>query len=446
MDIDCALLATTTINEEQIHNFLHGHPLILGKNKQLVDDEEEVNNFCVCGKGCSTGPTYSFLRILLRTFVSWPINIYFHKSCIELPQQIFHPFHPYHPLTQLKRSDIRESYSYFDKLVMNNESFCNACRKLILPFTCGQQNSQSIAYICEDYKCDFLLDAECSTLMLPAITYEVFADTIVVNHIPSLVSIVILISILPVVHYHILLKLNVIYIPSSLQILHFKRKRERKTRHTNCTVMLVRKKETTVISSLKGEYGDVELRSTLGHYDDIEQLNSILRAQERKQVIDEEDDHDEEDSVHEAFLLSGKAYTRFVKILDCGVKIPEPFNSVQEIIEVSSKWTPKEKVASVVDYMVPLRLAPILKQLLSKHGGYILHDKHHGCGYNKDLLLNWWTSLRILPFTKFKIQFVFNHLKRLAHAYYGLHVKKKADNALDELDKIFKHLKVNTSV
>ena len=102
--------------------------------------------------------------------------------------------------------------------------------------------------------------------------------------------------------------------------------------------------------------------------DDIEKLNSVLRAQERKQVIDKEDDHDEEDSVHEAFLLSDKAYTRFVKILDRGVKIPEPFNSVQEIIEVSSKCAPQEEVASVADFMVPLSLAPILKQLLSKHG------------------------------------------------------------------------------
>ena len=60
-------------------------------------------------------------------------------------------------------------------------------------------------------------------------------------------------------------------------------------------------------------------------------MNSVLRAQERKKVIDKEDDHDEEDSVHEAFLLSDKAYTRFVKILDRGVKIPEPFNSVQDV-------------------------------------------------------------------------------------------------------------------
>ena len=32
-------------------------------------------------------------------------------------------------------------------------------------------------------------------------------------------------------------------------------------------------------------------------------------------------------------------------------------------------------------------------------------------------------------------------MKRIAHAYYGLHVKKKADNALDELDKKFQALK-----
>ena len=211
------------------------------------------------------------IQVLLMFVEELPQNtvkdIYFHKSCLELPQQIFHPFHPYHPLTLLKCSDISESYPYFDKLFMNNGSFCNACRKLILTFTCGQQNSQSIAYIYEDYKCDFLLHAECSTLMLPSITYEghghllqfrdhnieknkldcrlaVFADTIFVNHIPSLVSIVILISILPVFHYHILSKLNVIYIPLSLQILHFKRK----TRHTNCTVMLVRKERDPLLS------------------------------------------------------------------------------------------------------------------------------------------------------------------------------------------------------
>ena len=59
----------------------------------------------------------------------------------------------------------------------------------------------------------------------------------------------------------------------------------------------------------------------------------------------------------------------------------------------------------------------------------------------KDLLLNWWTSLKILQFAKFKIQFAFDHLKRLAHAYYGLHVKKKADYALDELNKKFPALK-----
>ena len=53
-----ALYYPPPLSMKQIHHFLDGHPLILGKNKQLLDDEEEVNNCCVCGKGCSTGPTY----------------------------------------------------------------------------------------------------------------------------------------------------------------------------------------------------------------------------------------------------------------------------------------------------------------------------------------------------------------------------------------------------
>ena len=169
-------------------------------------------------------------------------------------------------------------------------------------------------------------------------------------------------------------------------------------------------------------------------------------------------------SVHEAFLLSDRAYTRFVKIIDRGVKIPEPFNSVQEIIEVSSKCAPKEEVASVADYMVPLTLAPSLTSCFPSTGIYIsvtsmlrpmvkmyLFYMLCECVYSmintmvvditKDLLLNWWTSLKILQFAKFKIRFAFDHLKRLAHAYYGLHVKKKADNALDELHKNFQALK-----
>lgn len=78
-----------------------------------------------------------------------------------------------------------------------------------------------------------------------------FADTIFVNHIPSLVSIVILISILPLVHYHILSKLNVIYIPSSLKFSTSRgRGRGRGRPGIQIGVMLVRKKETHCYPSI----------------------------------------------------------------------------------------------------------------------------------------------------------------------------------------------------
>ena len=48
----------------------------------------------------------------------------------------------------------------------------------------------------------------------------------------------------------------------------------------------------------------------------------------------------------------------------------------------------------------------------------------------EDLLLNWWTSLRILHFAEFNIQFAFDHLKRVVQAYLGLCVRKEVDNAL----------------
>ena len=49
----------------------------------------------------------------------------------------------------------------------------------------------------------------------------------------------------------------------------------------------------------------------------------------------------------------------------------------------------------------------------------------------EDLLLNWWTRLRILQFAGFKIQFAFDHLKRVVQAYLGLHV----DDAIDQINR-----------
>ena len=59
----------------------------------------------------------------------------------------------------------------------------------------------------------------------------------------------------------------------------------------------------------------------------------------------------------------------------------------------------------------------------------------------QDLLLNWWTSLKILQFAEFEIQFAFDHLKRVAHASFGLHIRKKVDNARDKINRDIQILK-----
>ena len=241
---------------------------------------------------------------------------------------------------------------------------------------------------------------------------------------------------------------------------------------------------------LKGEHGDVDLRTTSGQFgklifnniakeiaqekeeqvktpltlydilkswsiDEIEQLNSVLRAGERTLVIAKEDGYDE-DSAGETLLFSDKTYTQFMKLLDRGTKIPTPFNNVGEVPKVSPELAPKEEFVSVGDYMVTLKLVPILKHLLSKHKDisatsiirprvkmYLLNMLCE-CIYSmintkvvnitENLLLNWWTCLKILQFAEFRIQFASDHLRRVAHAYLGLHVRKEVDITLDKID------------
>uniref|UniRef100_A0A7N2RAS4 DC1 domain-containing protein n=1 Tax=Quercus lobata TaxID=97700 RepID=A0A7N2RAS4_QUELO len=129
--------------ESQIQHFLHGHPLSL-HYKDIND--QQVASCRVCMKSC-TGPTY----VCGRRSSDYCENIHFHKSCLEFQQQICHPFHPYHLLTLLDQS--------------NSYRRCNACRSSPDP------NSQFFNYICESHNCNFLLHAECSTVMTPAITY-----------------------------------------------------------------------------------------------------------------------------------------------------------------------------------------------------------------------------------------------------------------------------------
>lgn len=151
----------------------------------------------------------------------------------------------------------------------------------------------------------------------------------------------------------------------------------------------------------------------------------------------------------EDVLLSNNGHIQFMKLLNRGKSIHRP-------------WESQEEVVNVGDYMVPKRLVPILTHLLSKQGDIsaksflsprvklILFNILCECIYSmintrvvditEDLLLNWWTSFKILQFARFETSFAFNHLKRVAQAYFGLFVKEKASIALDNIDRdIAKH-------
>ena len=143
-------------------------------------------------------------------------------------------------------------------------------------------------------------------------------------------------------------------------------------------------------------------------------------------------------------LLSERVYMQFLKFLDCRKSIDKP-------------WENQEEVVNVADYMVPPRLVPILTDLLSKHEDVsaksILSPKVNlillnilcECIYSminikvvditEDLLQKWWTSFKILRYARFETSFAFNHLKRVAQAFFALFVEKKVNIALDNIHK-----------
>nr|POE66433.1 hypothetical protein CFP56_29280 [Quercus suber] len=349
MDIACATISKTA---SQIQHFLHGHPLSL---------------------------LYKY------------VNYQQVASC-----RICHPFHPYHLLTLLDQS--------------NSPGRCNACRN----------SPGRINYICEIDNCSFLLHVECSTVMMPAITYqghdhllrlrfrdnnreniELMCSTCKSNICESYAFTCLYCDLnlhltcgpLPYIIKHEDHNSHPLFLANSPVQEEVEDETEEFYCHAceeerdpqlpvyycaNCYFVLeINCVHSQIISSLKGEHGDVELRSTLGHFgklicknkakemvqkkeqiktaltlydnlkswsrNEIDQLNSVLRV--------EETENRDEDSVFEAFLYYYKNYTEFKKVIDRVVEIPAPFMSVENV-EIDSKWAPKEEVSSVGDYMI----------------------------------------------------------------------------------------------
>ncbi|KAC4454755.1 hypothetical protein FH972_027221 [Carpinus fangiana] len=107
----------------------------------------------VCGTYCSD-PTYG----------CFPCRYFLHRSCFKLPQEIFHPFHPYHPLTLKPRNPLED-------VVVR----CNACCNDI-------QYLHQVSYACENTNCRFRLHKKCTSVVMPAITYEGHDHLLQFNH------------------------------------------------------------------------------------------------------------------------------------------------------------------------------------------------------------------------------------------------------------------------
>ncbi|XP_059433309.1 uncharacterized protein LOC132166499 [Corylus avellana] len=466
MDIDCTLLPSTTQSksdyQEEILHFLHGHPLSL-ISKIKADDK--VINCYVCGKGC-TDPTYA-----CGCGRGGHCNrVYIHQSCLELTQDILDHSHPYHPLI-LKP--------------MEDSAQCNACRKDIN----WNRKGNNFAYVCESNNCSFCLHIECSVIMPAVISDEghdhllQFRDNIVddetikcsackstchesysfrcldldcdfnLHHtcgpLPYTIQHKCHIDPLTLTHSlaeHENQRNDEFYCDACEEEIedpllpiyycaecHF-------VAEISCVI-------SEVISSLNEEYGKVELRNPLGQFGkvitkdtlkkmmqkkDKEQLKPTLTWKEflstlsvvedislrktirEKTIAEKIEAYDHE----EIIMFSDKAYTQFMEFLNHS-KVSH--NRFPYDWDVGSHT--KEEVINVGEYMTTHRMRNIKVVDITD-----------------DMLLGWWRCLETLQFAGFKIEFAFDHLKRITHAHFGLYVEKQVDNVVDQLDRDIKGL------
>ncbi|XWS49140.1 hypothetical protein CRYUN_Cryun13aG0138100 [Craigia yunnanensis] len=114
---------------DQIHHFLHIHPL-------LLTEKEEVNDEVLCS-GCREGladPIYGCSKC----------KFYLHKSCAQLPQEIQNFFHPCTLVLNILSYENEYRYKY------GHEYGCNACFKYVYGFS----------YRCK--KCGFDMHVKCA--------------------------------------------------------------------------------------------------------------------------------------------------------------------------------------------------------------------------------------------------------------------------------------------
>ncbi|KAG2692229.1 hypothetical protein I3760_08G042500 [Carya illinoinensis] len=178
------------------------------------------------------------------------------------------------------------------------------------------------------------------------------------------------------------------------------------------------------------------------------ELNKLLATEERGSSSTNQDPNSSDDKQDGPDILSfflDEAYIDFEQKIALGPKKSTEF------------WDIEEEIVNVSDYLVPRSLVPILESLFSKYGdvsadttlssGVKMYLFTVLCGtldsmYNtrvldisEDLLRNWWKNLKALLSAGFKIQFAFEHLKRVAHAYFGLRLREGVDTTLFQLNR-----------
>ncbi|XP_059457626.1 uncharacterized protein LOC132187350 [Corylus avellana] len=509
----------------------------------------------VCGKYCSDPKTYGCLQC----------GIFLHPSCLNLPEEIFHPFHPYHRLTLKPIKDIDHYHPRTPKRIKDDDDDavkCNACRRDIY----GDEYFGCVAYFCKccnNTKTSFCLDAECASVIMPAITYEGHDHLLLFLDIDRKVDELIKncsacksstcesygFRYLDLhfddnigderikcsackstcesyafrcldLHCDFNLHLSCGPLPYTIQhkshihpliltICPIEDEKDCEPDEFYCNVCEKERdpflpiyycKEcpfvagiscviSEVVSLLKGEHGDVELRNPFGQFGNLirekqelvtkpaltlfDIFNSLSKAEKSElnhnlervsswvgnkefwEIITSEDQWTEFN------FEVDEAYTKFMKFVDIGIEIPIEFRDTKEDVQIPDfkfcyKLRPEEEVVDLEDYKITRKLAPILKDMLSKHGAvstawstlspnvklYFLHMLCE-CIYSMintkvvDIttndLLNWWTILEISKWVDFRIQFASDHLKRVALAHFGLSAEKQGSNVLDQL-------------
>ncbi|XP_041011459.1 uncharacterized protein LOC121255251 [Juglans microcarpa x Juglans regia] len=201
--------------------------------------------------------------------------------------------------------------------------------------------------------------------------------------------------------------------------------------------------------------------------DEKKELRKVLEARKIRETFSAEERFFNDPEKDNVLRFSDKDYTQFIKFLDRGTDISIELRDggAKVIFRSLDQKLPyvyfalEEEVVNVGDhYKAGRTFAHILRQLLSKHGDIsatstlspnvkvFFLNMLCGCIYSMrntkvvdittDLLLIWWTILRTCQVAAFEVQSVFDHLKRVAHAFFGLYVGKQAAKVERDIAKL----------